>query len=154
MKAIFSLIVLLSTIKPIHVYIQKGSIYLYLKNEIRFDNNDSLLQSNNKVTLNKIAIQLLERPTLQIEIASHTDIDAKKEDALDFTTKRANNIKKYLIGRGVNPNRLIAKGYGFDKPLVKCKDYFNCTATEKRQNRRVCFKVILGDLGKHKIIKQ
>ncbi len=153
MKIIFPLIVLLSTIKPMQIYIQKGDIYLHLKNEIKFDNNNVTLQSNAKNSLNEIALQLLDRPSLKIEISSHTNVDAKRVDAINITTNRANNIKDYLISKGVSSRNLIIKGSGFDEPLVTCVDFFKCTIKEKNSNRRVRFKILDGDLGKHKIMR-
>ena len=53
---------------------------------------------------------------------------------------------KYLLNKGVPPSRLVARGYGFDKPLEEGKDgkaYFD-------QNRRVQFMVIKLDPTKSK----
>jgi peptidoglycan-associated lipoprotein len=62
-------------------------------------------------------IQLLENnPRLVIELASHTDSRpiAMTNDSL--SQYRAQEVVKYLILRGINPGRLIAKGYGSQKP--------------------------------------
>lgn len=64
-------------------------------------------------------ILLLEKnPRLVIELASHTDSRpiAMTNDSL--SQYRAKEVVKYLILRGIHPERLVAKGYGAKAPRV------------------------------------
>jgi outer membrane protein OmpA-like peptidoglycan-associated protein len=56
-----------------------------------------------------------------------SDIYNKKLSAF-----RANIVKSYIIGQGVNPTRITAVGIGEEKPLKP-----NTTREGRRQNRRV-----------------
>jgi len=53
-----------------------------------------------------------ENPTLVVELASHTDIRDTDERNDILSQKRAQSAVDYLILRGIDPDRLVAKGYG------------------------------------------
>ena len=58
-------------------------------------------------------ITLLElNPTIVIEIMAHTDFVGSVQFNSDLSQKRAQSVVDYLIRKGVNPARLVAKGYG------------------------------------------
>jgi len=97
---------------------------------------DKLTKKSQKI-VDQIAAILKKHPQIRIEIAGHTDSDGTAERNLKLSQRRANAVKKYLINKGIDAKRLVAKGYGESKPLVK-----NDTAAHKQLNRRVEFKVI------------
>jgi len=51
-------------------------------------------------------------PTITIEIMSHTDYIGSEESNFQLSQKRAQSVVDYLIKKGINPDRLVAKGYG------------------------------------------
>jgi len=53
-----------------------------------------------------------ENETIIIELASHTDSRGSDESNDVLSQKRAESVVNYLIDRGIDPNRLVAKGYG------------------------------------------
>ncbi|HRZ76547.1 MAG TPA: OmpA family protein, partial [Bacteroidales bacterium] len=58
-------------------------------------------------------IQILEKnPTFVIELAAHTDARDTDEKNDILSQNRAQSVVDYLILRGINPGRLVAKGYG------------------------------------------
>ncbi len=102
--------------------------FLYAKNE---------LTPKSKKILDQVAQVLQRYPGLRIEIGGHTDSDGTEVRNLILSQKRAETVKKYLVLKGIVPDRLVAKGYGESRPLVK-----NDTPTHKQRNRRVEFRVI------------
>jgi peptidoglycan-associated lipoprotein len=48
----------------------------------------------------------------------------------------------YLVERGINKNRLTAKGYGETKLVNKCVDGVDCTEEEHQLNRRSTFVIV------------
>ena len=65
---------------------------------------------------------LRDNPNLVIELASHTDTRDTEERNDILSQKRAQSVVDYLILRGIEPNRLVAKGYGEHVPRVLKKD--------------------------------
>lgn len=61
-------------------------------------------------------------PTITIELASHTDSRDTEERNDILAQKRAQSVVDYLILRGIDPDRLVAKGYGERIPLTLEKD--------------------------------
>ena len=60
---------------------------------------------------------------------------------MDLSQRRAESAVNYIISKGINKNRLIAKGYGESELIIK-----NATSEEEHQiNRRTEFKVIKYD---------
>jgi outer membrane protein OmpA-like peptidoglycan-associated protein len=76
-------------------------------------------------------------PDIIVEISGHTDNVGSSSSNLRLSQRRADSVRQWLILRGVNPDRIISKGYGEDYPMVP-----NDTRDNKRRNRRIEFKRI------------
>lgn len=57
-----------------------------------------------------------------IELASHTDSRDSDERNDVLSQKRAQSVVDYLISRGIDPDRLVAKGYGERVPRTLARD--------------------------------
>jgi peptidoglycan-associated lipoprotein len=68
------------------------------------------------VSLDKLIETLNDNPTITIELMAHTDSRDSEEFNLDLSQKRAQSVVDYLIERGIDPERLSAKGYGESMP--------------------------------------
>ena len=77
-----------------------------------------------------------------MESMAHTDAKAGFEYNLNLSQERADNVMAYLIGRGINPNRLEAVGYGESKLINHCADGIVCSEEQHQRNRRVEFRVL------------
>jgi chemotaxis protein MotB len=53
-------------------------------------------------------------------------------DNLDLSSKRANEVVRYLISKGINPNIISAKGRGDTHPIAP-----NNTPAGRAENRRI-----------------
>ena len=68
-------------------------------------------------------VDLLElNPTITIELMAHTDHIGGDQFNFDLSQKRAQSVVDYLIGQGINPRRLVAKGYGETWPKTVTRD--------------------------------
>ena len=106
-------------------------------NKIEFETAKSSLTKKGKEIVAKIAVILKEHPNLKIKIAGHTDRTGDEAMNQKLSEARAKSVKDELIKLGIDPNRLIAKGYGSSKPLQK-------TDKKSQANRRVEF-IIIGE---------
>lgn len=67
-------------------------------------------------------IQILEEnPTFVIELAAHTDARDTDENNDTLSQCRAQSVVDYLILRGIEPGRLVAKGYGERVPRTMAR---------------------------------
>lgn len=65
-----------------------------------------------------------DNPTLIVELASHTDARDTDEHNDILSQKRAQSVVDYLIIRGIDPDRLVAKGYGERVPRELDHKYY------------------------------
>jgi outer membrane protein OmpA-like peptidoglycan-associated protein len=119
-------------------------------NNIYYDFNKSSLRESSIIELNKLASMLFETPNVVVQISSHTDAIGTPDYNMKLSADRAQSVVDYLIMYGIDRSRLIAKGYGESKLLIK----YAKTDAEHQANRRTTFKVveILG--GKRKNIAE
>jgi peptidoglycan-associated lipoprotein len=76
------------------------------------------LRPESMVSLDKLVETLNDNPNITIELMSHTDSRATEEYNLTLSQKRAQVVVQYLIDKGIDPARLLAKGYGESTPKV------------------------------------
>lgn len=103
---------------PVDESVQSQINKLLENNGILFQRMSAFIAEDSRTTLEQIAKIIKDNPTINIEIAGHTD--SKGDDSYNQTIseQRANSVKSRLIELGVEEKRLIAKGYGETKPLV------------------------------------
>jgi len=128
-----------ATVEQEIALLQQAMVFTF--RNIYFDLNKATLRPESYPVLDSIARMLLENPTVKVEIGGHTDTRGSFTYNLRLSQSRAESVRQYLISRGVEPERLIAKGYGASKPIIKNAR----TEAEHEQNRRVEFR-ILGEI--------
>lgn len=80
--------------------------------EILYDLAKWDLKPEYQDSLQGLITTLDENPTLIIELAAHTDARDTYERNDILSQRRAQSVVDYLVERGIDPDRLIAKGYG------------------------------------------
>ncbi|MGE0397104.1 MAG: OmpA family protein [Kofleriaceae bacterium] len=117
---------------------------------ITFKTGDAtLLPASNKI-LDKAVAVLQEFKDVKLEIQGHTDDVALKprkgavyQDNLSLSQGRADAVKSYFQGKGIDESRLIAKGYGDTMPAEPPTGLKGAKLNAARaKNRRVEFKLI------------
>ncbi len=101
---------------------------------IKFKTNSANINKTSFKTLNNTVQVLNDYPEIKLEIGGHTDNVGKPERNKELSQKRADAVKQYLVDKGINPDRLIAVGYGQEKPVTE-----NKTKADKAKNRRTEF---------------
>ena len=91
--------------------------------EIQYDLDKWDLKPQYQDSLQGLITTLDENPFLKIELSSHTDARASFEYNDVLSQKRAQSVVDYLIERGIDPDRLVAKGYGERQPRVLHRDF-------------------------------
>lgn len=109
---------------------------------IYFDLDKSYIRKDAKVELEKIVEVLTQNPTIKIEIGSHTDSRQTKQYNQELSQRRAKSTLEYLVKRGINKNRLTAKGYGETQLVNNCADGVKCSEADHQLNRRSTFVIV------------
>ena len=70
------------------------------------------LRPESMVSLDKLVETLIDNSNITIEIMSHTDTRNTEEYNMILSQKRAQSVVDYLVSKGIEIERLTAKGYG------------------------------------------
>ena len=99
---------------------------------VMFQTGKAILSQKGKHKINEFATVIQHYGTQNILIEGHTDNVGKKSNNQKLSERRANTVRKSLITKGINQNRLLTKGLGEKQPFAT-----NGTATGRQKNRRV-----------------
>ena len=126
---------------------------IVLAEEIHFaDDKETILPSSRPV-LEHVAEVLIEHPEiLEVQIEDHTDIREADAHSVTLSQRRVDSVRKYLIDkRGIDPARLVAKGFGHLEPVA---DDTGCAGPEEQltpacrssmsKNRGVVIRILRG----------
>jgi OOP family OmpA-OmpF porin len=94
------------------------------------------LTDEGRATLDAVAETLKAQADLKVEIAGHTDSVGSEAYNTLLSQQRADAVRAYLVGKGVEGNRMTAVGYGELEPVAR-----NDTEEGRRANRRVEFRI-------------
>jgi outer membrane protein OmpA-like peptidoglycan-associated protein len=72
-----------------------------------------------------------------VQIEGHTDSTGTAAINRTLSQQRAESVVKYLAGKGVAKGRMVAKGFGPDKPIAD-----NTDDAGREKNRRVEFNIV------------
>jgi peptidoglycan-associated lipoprotein len=126
------------------------------------------LRPESMVSLDKLVETLSDNPNITIELMSHTDSRDTEAYNQDLSQKRAQVVVQYLIDKGIETERLSARGYGESTPRivdaaiiaqnpflkvgsVLTEQYINSLSDEEKKeiahqiNRRTEFRVLRTD---------
>jgi outer membrane protein OmpA-like peptidoglycan-associated protein/tetratricopeptide (TPR) repeat protein len=130
-------IALEKTAKPVKVGDDLADIFGI--NLIYFDLDKWNIRPDAAIDLAKVLDVLEQYPTMSIDIRSHTDSRASHTYNEKLSDRRANSTMQWLISKGIDKNRLTAKGYGETQLINKCSDGVECSEAEHQLNRRSQF---------------
>lgn len=102
-----------------------------LKN-IMFDQGKSELKTEGKAELEKVIAFLQSNVNAQIELSGHTSSEGEANHNRLLSYRRVKACKDYLLQQGIDAGRVIAIGFGPDRPVAP-----NDTELNRTKNRRV-----------------
>lgn len=115
---------------------------LELSQKIFFAFDQATILSKSFSLLDEVARVLSDAPSLRVRIEGHTDTTGTEEHNRELSEARALSVRDYLIGKGIDPRRLDAKGAGSSEPLAS-----NTTPDGRERNRRVEFVILEANKG-------
>jgi len=100
------------------------------------DSDEILPQSFD--VLGQVAAILAEWPNIKrVRVEGHTDTRGDEDHNLDLSTRRAASVREYLVGLGIDGERLESRGFGELRPLA-----FGDRDVDHAANRRVEFFIV------------
>jgi outer membrane protein OmpA-like peptidoglycan-associated protein len=99
---------------------------------INFDTDSDVIKAESKPTLDKIVAVMKAKGDWKLRVEGHTDSSGGDAHNNELSQKRADSVKAYLVGGGIDAARLVGAGLGSTKPVAG-----NETASGRAQNRRV-----------------
>lgn len=128
----------------------KDTVWLYKKElnktfvleNIYYDFDKWVILPESEIELNKLISIMNDNPEIKVELGSHTDSRGTDSYNEWLSQKRSDSAVKYIIGKGIPKDRIVAKGYGETQLVNECSNGVKCSDAEHRKNRRTEFKII------------
>ena len=108
---------------------------------ILFELSKSELLPQSRLTLDKVILAMKTNNNFSIELGAHSDSRGSDILNLGLSEKRAISAKAYIVSKGIDAKRIVAKGYGESKLLNNCGNTVKCSEDEHAENRRIEFKI-------------
>ncbi|MHC4122414.1 MAG: OmpA/MotB family protein [Planctomycetota bacterium] len=114
-----------------------GTVTVTLPNSILFSPGKASLKSATSTELNHILSVLQSQyASKQVDVVGHTDSDpikkSKWKDNWELSAQRSLSVLRYLVQRGITPDKIRAVGRGESQPIAP-----NTSISGKAKNRRV-----------------
>jgi peptidoglycan-associated lipoprotein len=109
------------------------------------------LRPESRLILDTLVMTMNRYPNLRIELGSHTDCRNDSLYNIKLSQRRADSAVHYLISKGIDSLRIVAKGYGENMlavPKCTCEgpnrvaEAARCTEAEHQLNRRTTVKFL------------
>ena len=99
---------------------------------IYFDSGKAVLRPESFPRMDSIVEYMTYKKTARIEISGHTDNVGSAKTNKALSLKRAQACRDYLVSKGVDGSRIVAIGYGAERPIAS-----NDTEDGRQKNRRI-----------------
>ena len=116
---------------PFKVNVQFQPSKTFVLEDCNFETGKATLEEESYKVLDELVAYLIRKDDEKIEVGGHTDNVGKAAANLTLSLERANTVRAYLLTKGIDPDRVTAKGYGMTVPVAD-----NKSEEGRAQNRR------------------
>lgn len=99
---------------------------------VTFDTGKATLRPESHAQLDRVVEYLTYKKSARVEISGHTDNVGSAKKNKTLSEDRAQACREYLISRGIDGDRIVARGYGDEKPVAS-----NDSEAGRQLNRRI-----------------
>ena len=103
---------------------------------IEFETGSATLTESGRRVLDAVVPVLTGIGNRKLSLVGHTDNSGDRRLNLSLSQARADAVKGYLVGKGIDPGRITTSGVGPDQPIAS-----NESADGRAKNRRIDFRV-------------
>ncbi len=104
---------------------------------IEFKSGSATLTASGVAVLEEMAMAISKFDGAEFQVVGHTDNSGSRMANVALSLSRANTVRDYLIGKGIDGRRITALGAGPDKPVTT-----NDTPEGRARNRRIEFRML------------
>lgn len=106
-------------------------------NHLIFEQGKSVIDPASFDELDEVAQMMTDHPKLVIQLEGHTDNQGSMSKNMELSQDRVDEVRKYIVGKGVGKSRVKTKAFGGTKPLSNDK-----TPEARNLNRRVEIRIL------------
>ena len=99
---------------------------------VEFDTGKATIRRESYPRLDSVLEYMQHMPAATIEISGHTDNVGKPKNNKLLSQHRAEACRDYLVSKGIEAARIVAVGFGEEKPIAP-----NTTEEGRQRNRRI-----------------
>lgn len=131
-----------------------------INEKIQFEYDKATIKAVSFSLLNEVATVIKKNAQIrQLQIEGHASSEGEARHNQRLSEDRARAVMRYLVGQSVPKERLVARGFGVERPITD-----NDTEEGRERNRRVEFNIVEQDVtqrrveidkdGKEKIVEE
>lgn len=109
----------------------------FVLDDCNFETGKATLEPESYAVLDELVAYLVRKDDEKIELGGHTDNVGSAASNLKLSLDRANTVRAYLLTKGIDPDRVTAKGYGMTQPIAD-----NKSEDGRALNRRTEVKIL------------
>ena len=110
----------------------ENGLLVEMKGDILFDSNSAALKTDAVDRLSQVGDILAKYSDNRVRVEGHTDSQGSVALNEELSLRRADAVKRVLVGRGVQEKQIMVLGLGKSRPIAD-----NTSAAGRAQNRRV-----------------
>lgn len=103
---------------------------------IEFETSSAAIAQTALPTLDELVAAIADCKGLKVTVEGHTDNTGVPEKNASLSEARAKSVADYIVGKGIEADRVAAKGFGASQPVAA-----NDTPEGRAKNRRIVFQV-------------
>ena len=102
-----------------------------------FEQSKAVINPKSFPSLDEVVVMMKDNEKLEIQLEGHTDNKGNAKSNLELSQSRVDNVKKYLVSKGIAKGRVNTKAYGGTQPIHNTN-----TPEAMALNRRVEMRIL------------
>lgn len=102
-----------------------------------FEQGKAVINSKSFPGLDEVVVMMKDNTKLEIQLEGHTDNQGNPKANLELSQDRVDNVKKYIVSKGIAKDRVKTKAFGGTKPILNAN-----TPDARNLNRRVEMRIL------------
>ncbi len=102
-----------------------------------FEQGKAVISKESFASLDELVAMMKDNTKLVIQLEGHTDNQGNPSKNMDLSQDRVDNVKKYMVSKGIDKDRVKTKAFGGTKPLLNAN-----TPEARAKNRRVEMRIL------------